>query len=348
VIREALVDVVAGKALGFERAHDTMGEIMDGGATPAQIAAFLVALRMKGESADEIAGMAVAMRERCARIVGPANGRLVDLCGTGGAPLRTFNVSTIAMFVVAGAGVTVAKHGNRAVTSACGSADLLEALGVRVDLDPSEVQRVLDTTGLCFMFAPKFHPAMRHAVGPRKEIGIRTVFNILGPLTNPAGAKGHVLGVSSPDLVELLPGVAARLGMERVLVVHGTAGVDEICTCCPTLVGEVKDGSTKRYVMTPRDLGMTRSSPEALAGADPATSAVEALKLLRGAKGAKRDMILANAAAGIYVAGKADSLREAVGPAQDSLESGAAYDRLIDLVRATGGDLSKVEGDGRA
>lgn len=348
MIREAIADIVDGRALSFERSHDTMAEIMEGQATPAQIAAFLVALRMKGETVEEIAGMASAMRERCISIRVEGNGRLVDLCGTGGAPLRTFNVSTIAMFVVAAAGVKVAKHGNRGVTSACGSADLLEALGVRVDLEPPQVERILREHGLCFMFAPKFHPAMRHAVGPRKEIGIRTVFNVLGPLTNPAGARGHVLGVFSEDLVARLPDVAARLGMEHVLVVHGRAGVDEICLCCPTLVGEVLNGEIRWYELRPEDLGLRPVPPQSLAGADPVAAAAEAVRILGGERGAKRDMVLANAAAGIYVGGRVSSLSEGMALAQEALDSGRAIDRLRELIRATGGDLSKVESFGRA
>lgn len=348
MIREAIAEVVEGRPLNFDRARDTMGEIMDGQATPAQIAAFLVALRTKGETVDEIAGMALAMRERCASIRFEGNGRVVDLCGTGGAPLRTFNVSTLSMFVVAAAGVTVAKHGNRAVTSACGSADLLEALGVRLDLEPSEVERILQEERLCFMFAPKFHPAMRHAIGPRKEIGVRTVFNILGPLTNPAGAQAHVLGVFSEELVSRLSEVAVRLGIEHVLVVYGRSGVDEICLCGPTVVGEVSDSTVRRYELRPEDLGLTCAMPEALAGSDPSGAAAEAVRILRGEQGgAKRDMVLANAAAGIYVGGKADSLAEGLVIAQEALDSGRAFERLRDLVRATGGDLSKVDRDGR-
>jgi anthranilate phosphoribosyltransferase len=347
VIRDALADLVAGKSLDLERARMTMAEIMEGGATPAQIGAFLVGLRMKGETADEIAGMARAMRERCASIRADGPDRVVDLCGTGGAVLKTFNVSTLAMFVVAAAGVRVAKHGNRAVTSSCGSADLLEALGVRIDLDPPAVERVLRETGMCFMFAPRFHPAMQYALGPRKEIGLRTVFNVLGPLTNPAGAQGQVLGVFSPGLVELLPRVVTQLGMEQALVVHGVAGTDEICLCGPTLVGEVKDGVTTRYVLTPQDLGFRRSKPEALAGGPPAASAEEAIRILRGERGPKRDMLLANAAAGVYVGGKTETLGSALEPAREALDSGKAFDRLVELVRATGGDPGKVEGHGR-
>lgn len=346
MIREAIADLATGKSLGFERAREAMAEIMEGQATPAQIGAFLLGLRMKGEGPDEIAGMATAMRERCAAIRPLANGRVVDLCGTGGASVTTFNVSTIAMFVVAAAGVVVAKHGNRAITSRCGSADLLEALGVSVELEPADVERVLQAHGLCFMFAPKFHPAMRHAMGPRKEIGFRTVFNILGPLTNPAGAKGHLLGVFSPDLVPLMAKVSARLGMEHALIVHGQAGVDEICLCCPTIVGEVVDGVTRQFVLRPEDLGFKRVDPRRLAGSDPKTAAKEAVRMLRGERGPKRDMLLANAAAGIYVGGRVSSLQEAMPLATEALDSGKAFETLRTFVRATGGNLSMVDGDG--
>ncbi len=348
MIRDALGAIAAGQALAPGAAHDAMAEIMDGTATPAQIGAFLQGMRMKGETPEEIAGMALAMRERCAAIHARPNGRVVDLCGTGGAPLPTFNVSTLAMFVVAAAGVTVAKHGNRAVSSRCGSADLLEALGVRVDLDPPAVERVLQDHGLCFMFAPKFHPAMRNAIGPRRELGGRTVFNILGPLTNPAGAQGHVLGVFSPELVPIIVQVADRLGLEHALVVHGQAGVDEICLCCPTLVGELSHGEAREFLLRPEDLGFDRVSPLALAGADPREAATEALGILRGNRGPKRDMVLANAAAGVYVAGKAASLEESLPIVEEALDSGRALDKLRELVSATGGDLTKVESDGRA
>ncbi len=348
MIREAIAGLADGRSLGFDAARDAMGEIMDGLATPAQIGAFLMGLRMKGEGPDEIAGMATAMRERCAAIRAPDNGRVVDLCGTGGARVTTFNVSTIAMFVVAAAGVVVAKHGNRAITSRCGSADLLEALGARVDLEPPQVERILQAHHVCFMFAPKFHPAMRQAMGPRSELGLRTVFNILGPLTNPAGAKGHLLGVFSPDLVPLLSKVATRLGIEHALIVHGQAGIDEISTCGPTIVSEVVDREARQYILEPEDLGFERVEPRALEGADPETAADIALRILRGERGPKRDMLLANAAAGIYVAGKAKSLVEAVPLAAEALDSGKALELLRTFVKATGGDSSKVEDDGRA
>ncbi len=348
MIREAIADLVAGRSLSFEGAHDAMADIVDGHATSAQIGAFLMGFRMKGEGPDEIAGMATAMRERSATIRPPENGRVVDLCGTGAGRVTTFNVSTIAMFVVAAAGVTVAKHGNRAITSRCGSADLLEALGARVDLDPPHVQRILQAHGLCFMFAPKFHPAMQRASGPRRELGIRTVFNLLGPLTNPAGAKGHLLGVYGPDLVPLLSKVSARLGMEHALVVYGDAGMDEICLCCHTMVAEVADGATRQFVLKPEDLGFERVEPEALAGADPETAAREAVRILAGERGPKRDMLLANAAAGIYVGGKTASIEEALPLAVEALDSGKAFETLRTFVRATGGNLSEVEVDGRA
>ncbi len=348
MIRDALAEIAQRRDLGYARAHDAMAEIMDGVATPSQIGAFLLGIGMKGERPDEIAGMATAMRERCASIRPKPNGRVVDLCGTGGAAVTTFNVSTLAMFLVAGAGVTVAKHGNRAITSRCGSADLLEALGVRVDLEPSQVEQILQAHGFCFMFAPKFHPAMRNAMGPRKELGLRTVFNILGPLTNPAGAQGHVMGVFSPELVPLILQVTDRLGLEHAMVVHGQAGVDEICLCCPTLVGELSEGESREYVLRPEDLGFARAALRDLAGSEPAAAADEALRLLLGEKGAKRDMLLANAAAGIYVAGKASSLEDALPAAQEVLDSGRAFDKLRELVVATGGDPSRMEDHGRA
>jgi anthranilate phosphoribosyltransferase len=325
-----------------------MADIMDGRASPAQVGAFLMGLRMKGEGPDEIAGMAVAMRERASAIRAPDGGRVVDLCGTGGSAVPTFNVSTIAMFVVAAAGVVVAKHGNRAVTSRCGSADLLEALGARVDLPPGDVERILGTSGLAFLFAPAFHPAMRHAAGPRKDLGLRTVFNVLGPLTNPAGARGHVLGVYSPDLVPLLSKVYARLGMDHALLVHGQGGMDEICLCCPTIVGEVADGKTRQFVLTPEDLGFARVPASELAGSEPSAAAAEAVRILRGERGPKRDMLLANAAAGIYVAGKVRSIPEGIPLAAEALDSGRALDRLRRFVVDTGGDPSAVDGDGRA
>jgi len=260
--------------------------------------------------------------------------------------MTTFNVSTIAMFVVAAAGVVVAKHGNRAITSRCGSADLLEALGVSVDLEPPDVERVFQAHGLCFMFAPKFHPAMRYAMEPRKEIGLRTVFNILGPLTNPAGAKGHLLGVFSPDLVPLMAKVSARLGFDHALIVHGQSGVDEICLCCPTIVAEVVDGMTRQFVLKPEDFGFERVDPRRLAGSDPETAANEALRILQGERGPKRDMLLANAAAGIQVAGKASSLIEAMPLATEALDSGRAFETLRTFVKATNGNRSVVDGIG--
>src|SRR5438128_4282980 len=308
MIQDAIRDVATGASLGFEGAHNAMAEIMAAQGTPVQIGAFLMGLRMKGEGPDEIAGMATAMRERCVRIRSREDGRVVDLCGTGGARVTTFNVSTIAMFVVAAAGVRVAKNGNRAITSRCGSADLLEALGARVELEPPEVERILEAHGLCFMFAPKFHPAMQHAMGPRRELGVRTVFNILGPLTNPAGAKGHLLGVFSPGLVPLMAKVSARLGLEHALIVHGQAGMDEICLCCPTIVAEVVDGVTRQFVLKPEDLGFERVDPRRLAGSDPESAANEAVRILQGERGPKRDMLPVTAAAGIQVAGKASSL----------------------------------------
>lgn len=342
MIREAIRQTTAGTSLDYVTARSVMGEVMDGVATPAQIAALLVALRMKGETAEEIAGFASVMRERCVRIRAP-DGAVVDLCGTGGAPVTTFNVSTIASFVVAGAGATVAKHGNRSFTSRCGSADLLEALGVRIDLEPAECERILHEVGLTFLFAPKFHPAMRHAAGPRKEIGVRTVFNLLGPLTNPAGATAQVLGVPEEKFLGPIAEALRTLGARHALVVYGVCGMDEISVSCPTRVAEVRDGTIRRYVVTPRELGFPVAKPEDLAGSDPPEAAATAVRILRGAAGPKRDMVVANAAAGLRVADRVDTFADGVALALEALDSGRAYGKLQALVRATGGDAAKLE-----
>ncbi|HWH08252.1 MAG TPA: anthranilate phosphoribosyltransferase, partial [Candidatus Thermoplasmatota archaeon] len=239
--KSAIAAAVDGRSLPEQTAYDAMGHIMDGHATPAQLAGFLVALRMKGETVEELTGFARAMRERCALIAPKVDGRLTDTCGTGGAPIKTFNVSTLSAFVAAGAGVPVAKHGNRAVTSRSGSADVLEALGANLALEPERVKRVIESVGVGFLFAPNFHPAMKHAVGPRRELGVRTVFNVLGPLTNPARAESQVLGVYHPSLVTKLTPVLKNLGVKDAMVVHGEGGLDEISPFGPTKIGRVKD-----------------------------------------------------------------------------------------------------------
>ena len=260
MIQQSIGRVVEGQSLGLEEAAQVMEEIMGGDATPAQFGAFVTALRLKGETPDEIAGMARVMREKALRV--SVDGALVDTCGTGGDGSGAFNVSTTAAFVAAGAGAKVAKHGNRAMSGACGSADVLEALGVKIDLSPEGVARCLDEVGFGFMFAQRYHPSMRFAAGPRREIGIRTVFNILGPLTNPAGATRHLLGVADPSVGENMARVLGRLGSERALVVHGLDGMDEITLSDETQVWELRDGSVSSYRVSPEDFGLPRSGEE--------------------------------------------------------------------------------------
>jgi anthranilate phosphoribosyltransferase len=335
-IREAIKLLVEGKDIGGELAGAAVGEIMGGRCTPAQIGGFLVGMRAKGESPEEIAAMAQAMRA-CAVRISPAVDRPpVDLCGTGGAPVKTYNVSTVASFVVAGAGIPVAKHGNRSHTSKCGSADLMEALGVNLEAPPRLVEEAIVTVGIGFLFAPVFHPAMRHAAGPRRELGIRTVFNLLGPLTNPAGVRHQLLGAGIPDLVEIYPEVLRLLGAERALVVHGVGGVDEVSLLGETLVGELRDGEITHYRIRPGAFGLGRASPEEVGPLDPPAAAATARAILRGEeKGARHEMILLNAAAAIYVAGRAPSIEEGLALAEDSIRSGAAYAALEGLVAFT-------------
>lgn len=344
MIRNAIQEVVEGRDLTEGQAVAAFTEIMDGTATPAQISALLLALRMKGETPDEIFAVASVMREKCIRVRSHRiNDHPVDLCGTGGAPVKTFNVSTISAFVVAGCGVTVAKHGNRSFTSKCGSADLMEALGVNLNLEPSVVEEIMNSQGLCFMFAPKFHPAMKYAAIPRKEIGLRTIFNIVGPLANPAWVKHQLLGVYSPHLVDVLPGVLKRLDVERALVVYGEPGIDEISTLGPSIIGELKYGSISRYTFDSKELGIPRAKPEEIADHDADGAVRDALSILRGEAGAKANMVFLNAAAGLWVAGEVDDLSEGMALAQESVDSGKAYQKLVGLVKATGGDASRLE-----
>lgn len=336
IMKEFISKVIEGKDLSEEEATQAMKLIMSGEATPAQIASFLTALRMKGETITEISAFARVMREFAAQINPRVDGRLVDTCGTGGDKVKTFNISTIAAFVVAGAGVPIAKHGNRSVTSKAGSADLLEALGVNLNLSPKQVESIIENIGIGFMFAPTFHGAMKYAIGPRKEIGIRTVFNVLGPLTNPANAQAQVLGVFDSALVEPLAQVLGRLGVEHALVVHGLEGLDEISICGETLVAELKNGSVETYTLSPEDFGIRRARAEELAGRDAQGNAEIAKALLKDREeGARRDIVVLNAAAGIYVGGKAKSIDSAIDQAEKSIDSGGAYEKLLALVEAS-------------
>ncbi len=328
-IKEAIAKIAGGSALEMGEASDAMEEIVHGLATPAQIAAFAMALRMKGETAPEIAGLAKVMRQEALPV--KVSGDVVDTCGTGGDGLSTFNISTIAAFVASGAGARVAKHGNRAYTSSCGSADLLEALGVAIELRPDEVADCVDKVGIGFMFDPIFHPAMKHAAGPRKEIGVRTVFNVLGPLTNPAGASRQLLGVATASLAPVMGDVLELLGCQRAMVVHGQEGMDEVSLSGPTRIREVSNGSSRSYDLYPESLGFTRQPLEALKGGNAQQNAEIAEAVLRGEPGPRRDVVLLNAAAALYAAGKAESLQEGVEMATTSIDSGAAAEKLRDL-----------------
>ncbi|MEA3201180.1 MAG: anthranilate phosphoribosyltransferase [Thermoplasmata archaeon] len=338
-MKDYIAAAVDGRSLSEDDAYAAMAAIMDGQATPAQLAGFVVAMRMKGETVEELTGFARAMRERCALIKPQVSGRLTDTCGTGGAPIKTFNVSTLSAFVAAGAGVPIAKHGNRAVTSKCGSADVLEALGANLALEPAKVQRVIEEVGVGFLFAPNFHPAMRHAIGPRRELGVRTVFNLLGPLTNPAGAQGQVLGVYHPSLVTKLTPVLRNLGVPNAMVVHGEGGLDEISPFGPTRVGRVRDGNVEYFTVNPEELGFTRVSPDDVTGGDPQQSARIFLEVLSGKEGARANTVLMNAAAAAVVGGRAKDLKEGVMAARESVASGRAMEKLSRFVAQTGGQL---------
>ncbi|MCS7178145.1 MAG: anthranilate phosphoribosyltransferase [Anaerolineae bacterium] len=333
-IREAIARVVERQNLTTEEAEEVMGQVMQGEATPAQIGGFLIALRMKGETVEEIAGFARAMR-RHAVPVPTRRAPLVDTCGTGGDRSGTFNISTAAAFVVAGAGLPVAKHGNRSVSSHCGSADVLEALGVNLDLTPEAVARCVDEIGIGFLFAPRFHPAMKHAIGPRREMGVRTVFNVLGPLTNPAGAQVQVLGVYDPDLTETLAGVLGSLGCQAAFVVHGADGLDELSTTGPNRVSWLQNGSIRTFILDPEDLGLPRAPLSALQGGVAAENAAIIRSILQGEQGPRRDVVLLNAAAALVAGNCAADLREGLSLAAWSVDSGAALEKLETLVAFT-------------
>jgi anthranilate phosphoribosyltransferase len=332
MIQQALQLVLDGRDLSREETREVMDEIMSGVATPAQIGGFLVALRAKGETADEIAGCAEAMRAHVLS-VHPRRDDLVDTAGTGGDGARTINISTAAALVAAAAGAAVAKHGNRAVSSACGSADVLEALGFSLEQEPGRIARSIDELGFGFLFAPSHHPAMRHAAPVRKELATRTVFNVLGPLTNPAGARAQVVGVYSQELVRTIADVLATLGARRAYVVHGAGGIDELSPVGPNLVAEVVDGSVHERTLDPEaELGLPRCDVHELRGGTPAENAAALRAVLAGADGGRRSAVLLNAAGAIAAAGHADDLREGLAMARETVDSGAAADRLEQLV----------------
>ena len=331
-IRDAISAVVAGKSLSQAEASAVMESIMTGEATPAQVGAFLTALHLKGESDAEIAGMAEVMRQKATPVY--VDGPVADTCGTGGDGAHTFNISTAAAFVAAGAGLTVAKHGNRAMSSLCGSADVLEGLGVKIELDAEGVARCLREAGIGFMYAPKFHPAMRFAGPVRREIGIRTVFNILGPLTNPAHARHQVLGVASEPLAEKLAHALSRLGLVHALVVHGDGGVDELTLSGPNLIFDVRAGQAPtRQTCSAAELGLQPAPQTALRGGDVATNVVIVRGVLDGSdRGPRREVVLLNAAAALVAGDRAADLSAGLGLARTSIDDGHALERLIRLV----------------
>jgi anthranilate phosphoribosyltransferase len=345
MIREGIQKLIEGADLTFEESGQIMHEVMSGKATNSQTAAFLTALRMKGEAVDELISFASVMKSKCHQIHPKIHGRLVDTCGTGGDKIKTFNVSTAAAFVIAGAGIPVAKHGNRAVTSRCGSADLLELFGLNLNLEPKAIEAVIEKVGIGFLYAPAFHPAMKYASEPRREIGIRTVFNILGPLTNPACANAQLLGVYDEKLVEPMAHALGKLDCEQAMVVHGLDGIDEISTLGKTAIAYLNNGAVTKSVLSPEDLGLKKASIYELNTSSIEESAETVFRILSGIdiEGAKVDIVLANSAAGIIVGGKAFDFETAIQIARESILSGAAYGKLKALVKASCGSVEKLE-----
>src|SRR5712691_1337888 len=331
---EALKLAVEGKDLTRDQAAAAVDDMLEGGAPVAQIAALLVALRIKGETPDEIAGAAQAMRARAQKVVVGLE-RLIDTCGTGGDSSGTFNISTTAAFVAAAGGARVAKHGNRAVSSKCGSADVLTALGVEVELPPEAVAACIDECGIGFLFAPRHHAAMRHVAPVRKDLELRTLFNLLGPLANPAGARRQLLGVYSAQLVPVLARTLAELGCDRAFVVHGAGGLDEISTSGATLVCEVRNGTVRQFELLPEDVGVQRAPPEGLRGGDAAENAAMLRGVLRGEDGARRQSVMLNAGAALAAAGVCEGIAEGVSLAAKAIDSGAALDRLERLAKTS-------------
>ena len=333
MIKEAIASLVDRKPLSANEASIVMEEIMDGQATPSQLSAFIIALKMKGETVEEITGMARTMRSK-AIAVNTAE-PVVDIVGTGGDGSSTFNISTAAALVVAGAGLKVAKHGNRAATSRCGSADVLESLGVRIDLNAAQAAECLKRIGITYMFAPAFHPAMKHAGPTRREIGVPSVFNILGPLTNPAGAEHYLMGVARRDLVSTMAGVLKNLGCRHGLVVHGEDGLDEITICGRSVISEISLGGIVEYEVSPENFGMTLSSIGEIKGGDADENAYILRRVLSGQPGPCRDIVLLNAGAGLFVGDMVSSIAEGVRMAEGVLDSGRAMSKLADFIDFT-------------
>lgn len=339
-IVKAISEIIIGKDLTQMEARDVMGEIMDGLATPAQIGSLITALRMKGETVEEITGFAEIMRSK-SNHVATEQDNLLDTCGTGGSGVHKFNISTSSAIIAAAFGVRVAKHGNRAMSGETGSADVLEALGVNINLNSEQAAQCLEKAGICFMFAQLYHPSMKHAAGPRRELGIRTVFNMLGPLTNPAGADRQMLGVFERSRTEVLANVLHHLKLKRALVVSSFDGLDEISISARTQISELKDGQVQTYEVSPDELGLNTYSLKEIAGGNAKTNADIIHHVFRGEQGAYRDIVLANAGACIYLTDRCGTLAEGVVLAAEAIDSGRAYDKLQQLIRITG-ELSDV------
>lgn len=333
MIAEAISLLMNRQELSHEMTKTVMDEIMTGEASNVQIASFLTALRMQGETVDNITACAESMREHCTKFNPETD--VIDIVGTGGDEAFTFNISTVASFIVAASGVPVAKHGNRSVSSKCGAADLLEALGVELDLSADQNEKVLKECGMCFMFAPTYHASMKYAAPVRKELGVRTIFNILGPLANPAGASLQLLGVYDESLVLPLAKVLANLGVKRALVVHGKDGLDEITTCADSIICEVDNGKLTSYTFNPEEFGFEKSKPEELTGGGPDENAAIARSILSGEKGAKRDIVILNAALSIYLGKDGTTIKDCIELAQDALDSGRAKAQMELFVETT-------------
>lgn len=331
-MREILHRISEGENLSAEEVYKALEEIVDGGATDAQIGAFIMGTKMKGETVEEIEGAGRFFRERTTKVEVSNPEDLVDTCGTGGDRSGTFNISTVTAFVLAGAGVRVAKHGNRSVSSKCGSADFLEQAGAKIDLPADKVAKMIEEIGIGFMFAPLFHPAMKRVIGPRREVGVRSIFNLVGPLSNPAGAKRQLLGVFSDKLVDRLAHVLNRLGIIKAFVVHGKDGIDEISLSDTTLIGEVSGGEVKLYEFIPEELGFERRKLDQVCAASPEESYRMGFSVLEGEEGPHRDIVLLNATFGILVSGKTEDRKVALEMARESIDSGKAKKKLEEFV----------------
>ncbi len=334
IVKKCIEILIEKKDLSAEQMRKAMEEIMDGNADSAVIGAFLSLLRCKGETVEEITAAASVMRDKSEKI--SIEGDLLDTCSTGGTGINHFNISTAASFVAAGCGLKVAKHGNRAVSGRCGSADVLEKLGVCIQLPPHQVKKCIEKAGIGFLFAPIFHRAMKNVAVPRRELGIRTVFNILGPLTNPAGASFQLLGVFDAELAEPLARVLGNLGVKKAMVVHGAGGMDEVSLAGPSLVCELKEGDVRRYEIGPDDFGLKRSGIDEIAGGNAEINALAIKKILKGEKGAFRDIVLANTSAALVTAGRAENFKDGVEIARCSLDSGSALKKLKELISISG------------